>query len=238
MDQRVNTVSDLHLFCRRSLAQRYMPAIETAAADADVFVFNGDTFDFRWSCYATAAETSREAVKWLERIAQDCPETRFEFLLGNHDHVQVFIDSLHDLAERTPNFNWHPYYLKLGNALFLHGDVSIRKMTASDLERFRNGWLYEESRGEFVNSVYDIAFRAKVHCAISRLAFPTRVTIERVRHYLDSIGEGAGSTTESVYFGHTHCMINGYDYLGQRFFNGGAPMPGLDFSVMSARVAA
>jgi UDP-2,3-diacylglucosamine pyrophosphatase LpxH len=238
MEKRISTVSDLHLFCRRSQAVRYMPAIESAAADSDVFVFNGDTFDFRWSCYATATETSAEAVKWLERIASDRPDTRFEFVLGNHDHVQVFIDSLHELAHRTPNFAWHPYYLKLGPALFLHGDVSIRKMGAEDLERFRSQWLHEESRGEFVNSVYDMAFRAKVHRAISKMYFPTRITIERVRHYLDSIGEGEGSSTESVYFGHTHCRINGYDYRGQRFYNGGAPMPGVDFSVMTARVAA
>jgi UDP-2,3-diacylglucosamine hydrolase len=215
-----------------------MPVIEAAASDADIFVFNGDTIDFRWSIHPTAAETTREAIKWLDRIAKDCPETQFEFLLGNHDHVQVFIDALHELAERTPNFTWHPYYLKLGNALFLHGDVSIRKMDAADLERFRNGWLHEESRGEFVNSVYDMAFRAKVHCAISRLCFPTRVTVERVRHYLDSIGEGEGSSTETVYFGHTHCSVDGYEFRGQRFFNGGAPMPGLNFNVLSSQIAA
>jgi hypothetical protein len=126
----------------------------------------------------------------------------------------------------------------MGNSLFLHGDVSIRKMDARDLERFRNQWLHGESRGEFVNSVYDMAFRARVHRAVGRLYFPTRLTIERVRHYLDSIGEGDGSSTENVYFGHTHCQVNGYDYRGQRFYNSGAPMPGLDFSVLSTTVAA
>ena len=142
-------------------------------------------------------------------------------------NVRKFID-----AEINPHVeDWEAAGIFPAHDLF-------RKMGAQELAEFRSQWLHEKARGEFVNQVYDMAFRAKVHCAISRLCFPTRITIERVRHYLDSIGEGEGSSTESVYFGHTHCQINGYDYRGQRFFNGGAPMPGLDFSVMTASIAA
>ena len=238
MELNVCTVSDLHLFCRRSEAEHHMRDIRGAASKADIFVLNGDTFDFRWSCVGGTAETSRAAIRWLERLAARWPECYFHFVLGNHDHVEVFIDELDELAVRTPNLSWHPYYLKIGNMLFLHGDVANRKMSGTDLERYRETWLHEESRGEFVNTVYDVAFKAGVHRAVNRIAFPTSVVIERIRHYLDDVGEGAGSETEMVFFGHTHSAVDDYEYEGQRFFNGGAPMPGLDFNILTTKVCA
>jgi hypothetical protein len=62
--------------------------------------------------------------------------------------------------------------------------------------------------------------------------------IERLAHYLDDIGHGANSATKSIYFGHTHLAIDGHEYRGQRFYNGGAPMPGLRFNVVRADAAA
>ncbi len=59
-----------------------------------------------------------------------------------------------------------------------------------------------------------------------------------MQHYLDDIGEGRASDTEMVFFGHTHTLIDGYEREGQRFYNGGAPMPGLDFDVLRTEVAA
>lgn len=215
-----------------------MPRIERAAAEADIFVLNGDTFDFRWSTCGAADATTREAIAWLERTVRKWPECYFHFVLGNHDHVQIFIDELHELAERTPNLSWHPYHVKIGNSLFLHGDVANRRMTAADLADFRAQWLEEEARGEFANRVYDMAFRARMHCAVSRFAFPTNLVVERVQHYLDDIGEGQGSNTEMVFFGHTHNAIQDYERGGQRFYNGGAPMPGLDFNILKAEIAA
>ncbi len=49
---RINTacvLSDLHMFCRRSHWRERVPEIRRAAAACDLFVFNGDTFDFKWS---------------------------------------------------------------------------------------------------------------------------------------------------------------------------------------------
>lgn len=231
---KVYTVSDLHLFCRRSLADRHMDRIAQAAAKADAFVFNGDIFDFRWSIFANTAETARESVRWLEKFVQARPECQFHYVLGNHDHVQAFMDEMHELAERTHNLSWDPYYVKIGNALFLHGDCTVWKMTARDLEEFRRGWLDEEPRGEFVNRIYDMAFRTRTHCAVSKMFFPRARVIQRMAHYLDDIGEGVGSATKRVYFGHTHLAIDGHEHRGQLFYNGGAPMPGLSFRVMEA----
>lgn len=233
---KVYTVSDLHLFCRRSQAESYMPRIAQAAATADAFVFNGDIFDFRWSIFSSTAETARESVRWLEKFVQARPECQFHYVLGNHDHVQAFLDEMHELSERTHNLAWDPYYVKIGNALFLHGDCTVFKMTARDLEEFRRGWLDEEPRGEFVNRIYDFAFRTHTHRAVSKMFFPRARVISRMAHYLDNIGEGAGSGTKRIYFGHTHLAIDGHEHRGQIFYNGGAPMPGLRFDVMQAAI--
>jgi len=238
MAKYVSTVSDLHLFCRRSEANRHMDAIHGAAVKADVFVLNGDTFDFRWSCHENTRETTRQAIAWLQQLTAHAPNCHFHFVLGNHDHVEHFIDELHEFAERTSNLEWHPYYVKMGDTLFLHGDVANRKMTAQDLTAYREGWLHEESRGELVNTIYDVAFRARIHHAVTKFAFPTPVVVERIRHYLDDIGEGEGSGTDVVFFGHTHTAVSGYAHEGQRFYNAGAPMPGLDFQVLNAKVSA
>ena len=114
-----------------------MRDIHGAAAKADIFVLNGDTFDFRWSCHGSTVETARKAIGWLEKLTARAPDCFFHFVLGNHDHVGVFIDELHEFAERTPNLAWHPYYVKVGDTLFLHCDVANRRMTAADLERYR-----------------------------------------------------------------------------------------------------
>ena len=234
----VYTVSDLHLFCRRSEAHRHMRDIHGAAAKADIFVLNGDTFDFRWSCHGSTVETARKAIGWLEELTARSPDCFFHVVLGNHDHVGVFIDELHEFAERTHNLAWHPYYVKVGDTLFLHGDVANRRMTAADLERYRETWLHEESRGELVNTIFDVAFRAGVHQALTKFAFPTSVVVERIRHYLDDIGEGAGSDTDVVFFGHTHTAVDNYEFGGQRFFNSGAPMRGLNFNILGTRICA
>ena len=61
----LRTVSDLHLFCRRSQGHAQQDAIERALAESDIFVFNGDTFDFRWTTLNTFEETALASAEWL-----------------------------------------------------------------------------------------------------------------------------------------------------------------------------
>ena len=226
------------MFCRRSQVERHLEAIHSTAAQSDIFVLNGDIFDFRWSQFDSTEETVREAIRWLEALTNAHSHCHFYYVLGNHDHVQKFIDALEAFTKRTPNLSWRPYYLKLHTTLFLHGDVSIRRMTARDHERYRESWLHEECKGEFVNKVFDVAFKAGVHRAIGKFAFPRSAVLERIQHYLDDIGQGRASDTEHVYFGHTHSALLDFEFGGQRFFNAGAPMPGLNFNVLTTKVPA
>lgn len=232
--QKLSTVSDLHLFCRRSQADRYLHTILEAAAESDVFVLNGDIFDFRWSTLISPEQTVASAIAWLAALVEAAPHCAFHYVLGNHDHYGIFMEALEVFAEEHDNFAWSPYYLRLGSALFLHGDVTIRKMTAADLEQYRAGWLEDANRGPVANAVYDVAFKIGVHKAVHHFAFPLSSVLDRLHHYVEDIGHGASGGVETVYFGHTHLAMPHYRHNGLIFRNGGAPMPGLAFHVLTA----
>ncbi|MFP6615145.1 MAG: metallophosphoesterase [Candidatus Hydrogenedentota bacterium] len=232
----VACVSDLHLFCRRSRAESYFEEIERAIQDSDIFVFNGDTFDFRWSIHSSVEETVTAAIGWLLAIVSNAPDCHFYYILGNHDNVQLFMDALDELCEALPNLEWHSYYVKLDTHLFLHGDVSNENMTASDLAEYRAEWLHEEQRGELPNRIYDVVFGLGIHKLVNRFAFPTEQIISRLQFYLEDIGEGQGSDTQRVFFGHTHVVVESIERNGQHFTNGGSPMQGIRFQVLRTEV--
>ena len=233
----VCVVSDLHMFCKRSHWEDHLAAIDTAAAKSDIFVFNGDTVDFKWTTLNSVEETVDAAIAFLRDIAARFPACQFHVNLGNHDHTQGFIDALDVLARSTENLTWHPYYLRMGNTLFIHGDAATRRMNQAQLEAYRSGWMQHKKQGRMKNRVYDAAFKARAHLAISRLAHPPRRTLERVHSYIHDIGHGTPEGVENVYFGHTHVAVDGARYGGVTFHNGGAPMRGVDFRLLMLEVS-
>ena len=129
MPHRISFVSDLHMFARRSDAPRYAEAIRAAARRSSVMVLGGDIFDFSWSTRPRGDATVEAAYHWLQRLAAEHPRCRFHYLLGNHDYCQPFIDCLEEHSAAIPNFAWHHFYLRLGQNVFLHGDVAEKQMT-------------------------------------------------------------------------------------------------------------
>ncbi len=225
-------VSDLHLFSKRTTAGRHAETLLEAAGRADVFVLNGDIFDFRWTTLPSVKDTIDEAIRWLERITKRFPDCHFHFILGNHDAHHAFEEKLAHLAKGTSNLNWHPYYLRLGGKVFLHGDVCISsgRPHPTSLERYRARWRKEgRKRGKFNNMLYDAAVQARLHKAIHHLAFPRKRTARSLLTYLEHVGGDAVDGVDSVYFGHTHVAMSGYEYGGIRFHNSGAPMKGVRF---------
>lgn len=229
-------VSDLHMFCRRSQWEQHLEAMHRGAADADLFVFNGDTVDFKWTSLAGVNETVDCAVNFLKDFAGRYPNTQIHVNLGNHDHVAPFITELDKLAHITPNLSWHPYYFRVNSTMFLHGDVANRRMSHAQLERYRAHWNHDRKESEVKNQIYDAAFRAGAHLAVSRLAFPHRRTIKRVAAYLEDIGQTGAHGIRRVYFGHTHVPVAGYTYRGITFHNGGAPMEGMGFQMLKTEL--
>lgn len=227
-------VSDLHLLANRSAAHRYLAQISRAAARAEVFVLGGDIFDFAWADMPIARSVAW-AVKWLGELASSSPRCHFHLVLGNHDYHQVFIDRLVRLEKQVRNLSWHPFYLRLGSSVFLHGDVASRRMDARRLAEARDRWLDKRRRGPFLSRLYDVVVLTRLHKPVAHLAFSKRIVARRVLNYLESIQQGPRDGVCDVYFGHTHRRISSYRYRGLLFHNGGAPIKGVKFRIIEAR---
>src|SRR5688572_15388782 len=227
-------VSDLHLFSRRSLAPRHEAALHSAASRARNFILGGDIFDFRWSMYHTADETSRQAVRWLDALVASHPRCDFHFVQGNHDCNRRFVSALETYSATRPNLKVHPYYLRMGSSVFLHGDVADHPLMCPDrLQSRREHWGRDEKkRGEIRHKLYDLAVQARLHRLAGKVAHPRRRVVHRILGYLNRIHQGPETGVEHVYFGHTHDSLENYHYRGLIFHNPGAPMAGLNFRIV------
>jgi UDP-2,3-diacylglucosamine pyrophosphatase LpxH len=233
-DNQTYFVSDLHVFSSRSQEHRYRDEIGDKARHARHFVLGGDIFDFRWSTMASDEETVARAIHWMRELVRGCPACHFHFILGNHDYNEAFIERLVHLEAREENLSWYPFYCRLGNSVFLHGDVVDRRMTAQKLSDARSGWLNKKKKGAFANRLYDFAVRNRFHKPFVHLRRRKRTVTRRILAYLDDVGQGPSTGIEHVYFGHTHLAFAGYEYRGVLFHNGGAPIHGLRFHILEA----
>jgi UDP-2,3-diacylglucosamine hydrolase len=227
-------VSDLHLFARRSQADRHLARLEQAASRADHFVLGGDIFDFRWSRPRTVHRAVEDAIGWLNSLACDRPKCHFHLLLGNHDFHQRFIERLVELEKKVPNLSWYPYYFRLGSSVFLHGDVADRVMNEEMLIYARSRCLRRKQRGRVLNRLYDLVVATHLHRPVPYLRYRKRVVAKRILAYLDDIGQGPKDGVRNVYFGHTHKSLLGYRHGGLTFHNAGAPMRGVRFHILDA----
>lgn len=226
-------VSDLHLFSRRSLAASHEQSVHAAASRAHTFVLGGDIFDFRWSTFHSPDETVRHAIGWLDRLVASHPRCDFHFVQGNHDCNRRFVAALETYCATRPNLALHPYFLRLGKSVFLHGDVADHpQMCPVRLIRRREHWSRDEKRSKFRHTLYDLAIQANLHRVAGRVAHPRRRAVHRILGYLSRVEQGPESGVEHVYFGHTHNALDNYRYRGVTFHNPGAPMPGLEFRIV------
>jgi UDP-2,3-diacylglucosamine pyrophosphatase LpxH len=228
-------VSDLHLFANRSNGHRYLEQIVRTASRAEAFVLGGDIFDFRWS-RISALKAVERAVHWLLELTSACPRCHFHLVLGNHDYHQALIDRLIVLEKQISNLSWHRYYVRLGSSVFLHGDVADKEMDAGMLAAAREEWLASRRRGPFLSALYDVVVLTRLHKPFPHLVYAKRIVARRIFNYLEKIGEGPGRGVRDVYFGHTHRKLSNYRYRGLTFHNGGAPIKGVKFRILEARI--
>lgn len=230
-------VSDLHMFARRSHADRHVSLIREQAQQAKAFVLAGDIFDFTWTTRETVEETIGEAAEWLRSLASSAPGCQFYFVPGNHDHHDGFVEHLHDLADTVDNFDWHPYFVRLGNTLFLHGDAAENKKTSlGEIDTYRRRWGHNNTKHGMLHWLYDVVVALRIHRLIPALVYRNKVVVRRLMRYLQAIGHGPDSGVEHVCFGHTHVPLAGYEHNGVQFHNGGAPLRGTPFRIMEAPV--
>jgi UDP-2,3-diacylglucosamine hydrolase len=225
-------VSDLHLLSSRSNAAEYHDAIVRAAASASDLVLGGDIFDFHWSRTATLGHALDHAIRWLDDLAVDAPNCRFHYVLGNHDHVPSWMRRLDELATRDPNFAWHEYYLRIGTAMFLHGDIVDRDMAAEELALARRSRPHTRRAGRVRNWFYDVAVATRIHVPIPHLRHRKQIMARRILKYIEEIGYGRETGIRNVYFGHTHLPMSDYVYQGVAFHNGGASIRGNPFHIL------
>ena len=226
----IYTFSDLHLFCGRSQAQESMGKIHAVLDDADILVLNGDIFDFRWSHYPDHETTVYAAIEWLEELVKLVPECQFQYVMGNHDAVSDFVPLLDQFCDKYDQFRWHEFTWRYEDILFLHGDAIHRRMTHDQFLEYRNQWKADKQRSKLADQFYDMASAAGLINLIHNVGFPERKSVTRMSDYLEATGLNEG--INKVYFGHTHVAINGVDYKGIRYFNGGAAMKGTPFNVL------
>jgi UDP-2,3-diacylglucosamine hydrolase len=230
-------VSDLHLFSRRSRAHLLADDLYRAAAGATTFVLGGDIFDFRWTTLGSVDETVEAALEWLRKLVEPHPDCRFYFIQGNHDSNPQFTRGLEEFRASAPNFDWHPYYIRIGRSLFLHGDAAQRPgMDHQSLNAYRARWVRERKHGQVANRLYGAAMAAHLHRPIGAAVHPTRRVVRRLASYAERMGHSRASGLRHVYFGHTHTALRDYRHSGLTFHNGGAPMPGLQFRIVDAEV--
>ncbi len=134
------TASDLHLFSDYTVTQQMMPRIHAAAERADIFVLNGDIFEFNFPSKGLSQDDVLErAISWLREFARAHPHTQIHFVLGNHDGVHCPENPQRDFPTRlrmletelqntgAGNFHFHAEsFMPAANALFTHGDLPLR----------------------------------------------------------------------------------------------------------------
>lgn len=229
-------VSDFHLLASRSQLNRYWQGLEQAVARAERLVLGGDIFDFRWARTSSLAGAVREAIGWLEALLQGYPHCQFHFIVGNHDHHWGFLCQLDRLAEKHTNFHWHPYYFRLGEHIFLHGDVVDRRMSPESLAFYRIGWQRRPRRGRLMHHLYDWWVASRLPRALGPLVYPKRRVARRIFVYLSRIGQGPAQGVRHVYFGHIHRSFSGYRYRGLIFHNSGASVRGHRFRALEVQL--
>ena len=231
-------ISDLHLFARRSAGEEYLDSLRSQLTSADILVLNGDIFDFRWSTLASAQVTAARAVEWLAALHAAYPACEIHYVLGNHDCPAFFSERLDGLASQLPRFQWHEFGVRIGTALFVHGDCTHSTMDPAALRRFREDWDNERQYGQWLAKAYLAVDRLGITRAAHQCYFPRRTTVRRAMHYLDYACPEWRVNTRDCYLGHTHHPFSNYQHGDIRFHNTGSAIRGMGFNPLTFQLSA
>lgn len=229
-------LSDLHLFSRRSHADVYWKQFYETVERAHTLILGGDIFDFKWSTRPSLGHSIAEAIRWLDDLAVAYPNCALYYLLGNHDAHPDFVAELDRLAFDKPKIVWQPYFLRLGSCVFLHGDVVDGEPDHEMLEARRRASENRPSPRAYRHFLYDAVVQARLHSVVARVAVRQGMVLKKLSQYLTSHGMDASSGVTDIYFGHTHREMDGVEYYGLRYHNGGASIKGIGFRIVETRL--
>jgi len=226
---RIAFISDLHLFSSRSTAEQHQMAMQMAASEAEMVVFGGDLFDFRWSQLGGPGATTTAAVDWLSRFMDTAGQRQYVFLFGNHDGDERLRDGLRAWAETRPEFQIAGDLLRVGDIMMLHGDAIEGNGDLQRFDAYRARWALKPQASTAQSRVYDAAVTLRAHRVAAIIAHRRRRTCQRLTHYLAHHACGPEEGIRRVIFGHTHRFLPGHWFGGMRFYNPGAAVRGVPF---------
>lgn len=219
-----HTISDLHLLTNRSSAAKMMPSLHHAASEAGLFVLNGDIFDFQWSCYPDLEQSLQYVEDWIGDLVERHPRCQFVFITGNHDSLPAYEELLEDLSGRYGNLAWDPFYLKVAEKVFLHGDVH-NSPTPETLAAYRSRWHGPPHR-PWAHKAYFVFAWLRIPRLIHELT-PAHRPVADVITYLKAELGPRFCDVQDVYYGHTHKPHSNFLCQGLRFHNTGATLHGV-----------
>lgn len=199
-------------------------------------ILGGDIFDFKWSTRASLEHSISDSVDWLETLIQRNPRCMFYYVLGNHDAHPQFVSALDRLAFQQPRLAWYPYYLRLNDCVFLHGDVVDCEPNEFSIDEKRRRGDAKPRPRKTKHWMYAAVVQARLHrVAVHFVARPS-IVLKKLSIYLASQGMSAQSGIKDVYFGHTHRNVDGIHYQGVTYHNGGASIKGLPFRIVETKL--
>lgn len=217
-------ISDLHLFCPRSVSVETHERLSQYQSASECIVLGGDIFDFRWSTYESHDASLAAALDWLQTLISITGESKIVFLPGNHDCVPEFLQELELLASNEPRFLWHNHHVEIGNSLFLHGDILDAGASLDQLEEYRSKFHHWQPKSQFSQRTYDAAVAMRIHKIVPRLFRPPNKTCRELLSRLRKMNLAESDDIRRIYFGHTHVAINGHQVEGIEFFNPGGSL--------------
>lgn len=228
--RRLTFISDLHLFSDRCNASEHSERIRSSIAEADLCVWGGDLFDFRWSRLRTERASVARAIDWLEDWYDRFPSKQFIYLDGNHDAHAPFRRALAQWADRRERFDCGLDCVRVNDTLLLHGDVIEGKGNLEAFLDYRGRWENKKAASGMASSVYDMAIAARVHKAAAMAAHRQRATCIRLLRWLHQQPSQVTLGINRIVFGHTHRKLDGFRVAGVEFFNGGATIRHVPFA--------
>lgn len=202
------------------------------AEEADDIIINGDLFEWNIDD-ATLHRSMQFMFDWLA----ERKDKRLYIVAGNHDanrdpddpqnnpNIYRLMKLSQRLAsgQRSQQFFFHKHGLRYGDALIVHGDITLRGNNAT--RRVQNTPEFESSlllhaRGtdspEVIISTFDFALRNRAGNAKPTFTVMDENGTEII------IDETALSDIEHVYYGHTHLHHPPETYNGINYTNTGS----------------
>lgn len=224
---KASVVGDLHLFAKRSNGEVIFDSLSEVTKGSDIIIICGDLFDFRWSSFKTLEESFKSAAGRITSLLKNI-DIPVVYILGNHDGIEGFQSYLNSLKEKFNNFKWYDDSYKLGDTLFIHGDIPLKSEGKS--VRGRKFKSDEKIYSPFMSWGYTLFTRLKI-ISLYRGLFKKSSPLPLIHNAVEL--DSDYKEVKRVIFGHTHFALNSSVFKGREYHNCGTPMSGFNFNILN-----